>query len=92
MTEWELKEIEKRLDNSTEGNWIPMIEGITHYSGSDFIMTNVKNKDDYNNSNRRADIELNGGTKEDVVFVANTKQDIQKLIKEIRKLNKAISL
>ena len=92
MTEWELKEIEKRLDNSTEGNWIPMIEGITHDSGSDFIMTNVKNKDDYNNSNRRADIELNGGTKEDVVFVANSKQDIQKLIKEIRKLNKAISL
>ncbi len=55
-------------------------------------MTNVKNKDDYNNSNRTADIELNGGTKEDVVFVANAKQDIQKLIKEIRKLNKAKSL
>ena len=85
MTEWELKEIEKRLDNFTEGNWIPMIEGITHDSGSDFIMTNVKNKDDYNNSNRRADIELNGGTKEDVVFIDIAFDDLKDL-PEINKL------
>lgn len=63
-----------------------MIEGITHESGSDFIMTNVRNKDDYKNSERGQDIELNGGTKDDIIFMANAKQNIQKLIAEIRKL------
>jgi hypothetical protein len=58
MTESELNEIESRLNNSTKGTWIPMIEGITHESGSDFIMTNVSNKDDYKNSERGQDIEL----------------------------------
>lgn len=86
MTESELNEIEGRLKNSTKGVWIPMIEGITHESGSDFIMTNVKNSDDYNNPDRGQDIEINGGTKDDIVFIANAKQDIQKLISEIRKL------
>lgn len=86
MTESELNEIENRLNNSTKGIWIPMIEGITHESGSDFIMTNVKDTDDYNNPHRGQDIELIGGTKDDIVFIANAKQDIQKLISEIRKL------
>ena len=85
MTESELNEIERRLNNSTKGTWIPMIEGITQ-SGSDFIMTNVSNKDDYKNSERGQDIELNGGTKDDIIFIANAKQDIQKMITEIRKL------
>ncbi|MEP1490468.1 MAG: hypothetical protein ABJL44_12480 [Algibacter sp.] len=86
MTESELNEIERRLNNTTIGKWIPMIEGITHESGSDFIMTNVKNSDDYKNTERGQDIELNGGTKGDIVFIANAKQDIRKLITEIRKL------
>ena len=86
MTESELNDIENRLNSATKGNWIPMIEGITHESGSDFIMTNVNNSDDYKNIERGQDIELNGGTKDDIIFVANAKQDIQKLITEIRKL------
>ncbi|WP_034058609.1 hypothetical protein [Lacinutrix jangbogonensis] len=86
MTESQLNKIESRLNNSTKGNWIPMIEGITHDSGSDFIMTNVKNKDDYDNPKRGQDIELNGGTKDDIIFIANAKQDIQKMIIEIRNL------
>lgn len=86
MTESELNEIERRINKSTKGNWIPMIEGITHDSGSDFIMTNVNNSDDFKNPDRGQDIELNGGTKDDIDFVANAKQDIQKLIAEIRKL------
>jgi hypothetical protein len=86
MNESKLNEIEHRLNSSTKGNWVPMIEGVTHQSGSDFIMTNVKNNDDYNNPERGQDIELNGGTKGDIIFIANAKQDIQKLIAEIRKL------
>jgi hypothetical protein len=86
LTESELNEIEKRLNNSTKGNWIPMIEGITHDSGSDFIMTNVNDSNDFKNPDRGNDIELTGGTKEDIIFVANAKQDIRKLLTEIRKL------
>ncbi|MCP4055350.1 MAG: hypothetical protein GY739_20375 [Mesoflavibacter sp.] len=86
MTESELIEIERRLNASTKGNWIPMIEGITHDSGSDFIMTNVNNSDDSNNPQRGEDIEVIGGTKDDIVFIANAKRDIRKLIAEIRRL------
>ena len=86
MTEEELKQIEIRCRNSTNGNWIAMIEGVTHESGSDFIMTNVSNTGDYNNPERGEDIELLGGTKEDIIFIANAKQDILNLIAEIRKL------
>ena len=86
MTKSELNEIEHRINNSTKGDWIPMIEGITHDSGSDFIMTNVNNSDDFKNPERGQDIELIGGTKNDIIFVANAKQDIQKLITEIKKL------
>jgi hypothetical protein len=86
MTEEELIQIEKRCRNSTKGNWIAMIEGMNHESGSDFIMNNVNNNQDYNNPERGEDIELLGGTMEDIIFIANAKQDILNLIAEIRKL------
>lgn len=86
MTEEELKQIERRCRNSTKGNWIAMIEGVTHESGSDFIMTNVNDPEDFNNPDRGEDIELLGGRKENIIFIANAKQDILNLIAEIRKL------
>lgn len=89
MTEKELLEIENRSISGTKAPWIPMIEGITHTSGDDFIMTGVNNADDYKNSERGNDIYLTGATKEDLIFIANAKQDIPKLIAEIRKLKKA---
>ena len=63
-----------------------MIEGITHVSDSDFIMTNVINSKDFKNPERGKDIELLGGTKEDIIFITNAKQDILNLIAEVRKL------
>ena len=66
-----------------------MIEGITHTSGDDFIMTGVINADDYKNPERGNDIYLTNGTKEDLIFIANAKQDVLKLIAEIRRLKKA---
>lgn len=86
MEEIELDQIRKRCLDSTKGNWIAMIEGVTHESGSDFIMTGVKNEKDFNNPERGPDIELIGGSKEDVIFIANAKQDILKLLSEIGKL------
>lgn len=88
MTEKELQEIEDRNISGTKVPWIPMIEGITHTSGDDFIMTGVNDANDYKNPERGNDLYLIGGTKEDLIFVANAKQDILKLISEIRRLKK----
>jgi len=86
MTEEELKEIEHRVNSGTKGPWIVMIEGITHSSGSDFIMTGVENSDDHSNAERGNDLYVSDGRKEDLIFMAHAKQDIPKLITEIRKL------
>ena len=91
MTESELNEIENRLNSATKGNWIPMIEGITHESGSDFIMTNVNNSDDYKNIERGQDIELNGGTKDDITVWINLGV-CQKLMNKEKQINSILAL
>lgn len=88
ITEDELKEIELRWKATSKGNWISFIEGRDHESGSDFIMTGVLDKNDFNNKNRGEDIELIGATSNDQDFIANSRQDIPKLIAEIRRLRK----
>ena len=88
MTEKELQGIEDRSISGTKAPWIPMIEGITHTSGEDFIMTGVNSANEYRNPERGTDLYLIGGTKEDLIFIANAKQDILKLISEIRRLKK----
>lgn len=75
MTELELKEIEERCDKTTKGPWKSYIEGRDHTSGESFIMTGgepiyIDNPLFDNNQD----------------FIANAKQDIPKLIAEIRRL------
>ncbi|QQL50037.1 hypothetical protein [Mucilaginibacter ginkgonis] len=55
------------------------IEGRDHESGDDFIMTGIGfgNEDDIN---------LQNTSKADIDFIANAKQDIPRLIQEIRRL------
>jgi hypothetical protein len=81
LTEDELVEIEKRLGDSKNGPWKSYIEGIDHTSGSNFIMTGEGNT-------RGEDIEMLGATIADYYFISNAKQDIPKLIAEIRRLKK----
>ena len=85
MTEEELQEIELRESKTQSGPWKAYIEGRNHESGSSFIMTGI-------GGNRGDDIELNGATMADYDFISNAKQDIPKLIAEIRKLKKNIKL
>ena len=77
MTNEELKEIENRCNNATKGPWKSMIEGRDHTSGDSFIMTGGE---DIYISNPLLDNNQD--------FIANAKQDIPKLIEEIRKLKK----
>jgi hypothetical protein len=83
MTEEELQEIEIRLNNSQNGPWKAYNEGRDHESGSNFIMTG-------SGENRGEDIEMIGATGADLDFIANAKQDIPKLINEIRKLKSSV--
>ncbi len=83
LTEKELIEIENRLKKAQSGEWKAYIEGRNHESGSNFIMTGL-------GDNRGNDIELIGATIEDYDFIANAKQDIPKLINEIRELKKIL--
>ena len=77
MTDAELKEIENRCLSATRVPWKSMIEGRDHTSGDSFIMTAG---DDIYVSNP-----LVNNNQE---FIANAKQDIPKLIAEIRRLRK----
>jgi hypothetical protein len=86
MTEQELSEIKLRCDKAANGKWISIIEGRDQTGGSSFIMTGVENIDDVGNTNRGEDIYLTGATDADMDFIANARQDIPKLISEIKRL------
>lgn len=77
MTEKELQEIEERCNKTTVGPWKSMIEGRDHNSGDSFIMTG---KEDIYIDNSLFNNNLD--------FIANAKQDIPRLIIEIRRLKR----
>jgi hypothetical protein len=78
MTKEELDKIEERLNKAQKGIWKAYIEGREHTSGSSFIMTGIGEE-------RGNDIEMYGATEADYDFIANAKQDIPKLITELKR-------
>lgn len=82
ITDEELNEIGDRCAKAQPGPWKAYIEGRDHESGDDFIMTGEGKV-------RGEDIQLLGATQADYDFIANAKQDIPKLINEIRRLKTA---
>jgi hypothetical protein len=82
--------IKNRLAKATSGNWYYFLEGRDHTSGSNFIMTNVENRDDWKNPNRGEDLEISGATHADMEFMAHARQDIPMLIAEIERLKALI--
>ena len=81
ISEEELKEIENRCNQAQPGPWKAYIEGRDCESGSSFIMTGQE-------ENRGEDIEMFGASIADYDFIANSRQDIPRLINEIRELKK----
>ena len=79
ITEEELIQMEHRANSAQAGPWKAYIEGRDHESGSSFIMTGTGDQ-------RGEDSEMNGATIADYDFIANARQDITRLIDEIRKL------
>jgi len=81
ITEEELQAIETRCNQTQPGPWKAYIEDRDHESGNSFIMTGVG---DF----RGEDIEPLGATDADFDFIAAAKQDIPRLIAEIRELHR----
>jgi len=79
LTDDELEQIQSRCAAATPGPWISYVEGRDHTSGSSFIMTGERDV-------RGIDIELSGATIADQDFIAHARQDIPKLLNEIKRL------
>jgi len=77
ISEQELLQIEKRVNDSQSGPWKAYIENRDHESGDSFIKTGSGE-----------DLYVEGATDADLDFIANSRQDILKLISEIRELKK----
>ena len=84
IAENELDEIERRTSAATLGPWKAFVEGRDHTSGSNFIRTGGRNS-------RGPDLELTGGTVADIDFVANARQDLPKLVAEVRRLQRLLA-
>jgi hypothetical protein len=78
ISDAELDAMLARCTAATPGPWKSYIEGRDHESGSDFIMTGPGGSGE--------DIELTGATRADQDFIANARQDVPRLIAEIRRL------
>lgn len=74
LTDSELDRIERLCALATPGPWKAFIEGRDHLAGSDFIQT------------AGDDIELSGATPEDHDFIASAREDVPRLIAEVRTL------
>ncbi len=79
ISEEELDKILNRCKSTQKGPWKAYIEGRDHTSGSNFIKTGQGKE-------RGEDIEFYGASIEDIDFMAQAKQDIPRLIKEIKRL------
>lgn len=79
MSEQELKEIEARCGQAQAGPWKAYIEGRDHESGSNVIITGED-----------VGLEILEATDADLDFIANAKQDIPRLIEEVRRLKKIL--
>lgn len=81
LTEDELLKIEARIQSARSGPWVSYIEGRDHTSGSNFIMVGSGDE-------RSDDIEMIGATKADQDFIAKARQDVPRLLQEVRRLRK----
>ncbi|HEU4454906.1 MAG TPA: hypothetical protein VFR81_17720 [Longimicrobium sp.] len=78
ITPEELDEIEERCRRASPGPWISYIEGRDQSSGSSFIMTGPDGSGE--------DIEMSGATTDDQDFIAHARQDVPRLLAEVRRL------
>lgn len=74
ISDEELRDILARCRKATPGPWRSFVESRDNFSGSDFIRTAGE------------DIYLIGATSDDQDFIANCRQDVERLIVELLRL------
>lgn len=83
LTDEDLSAIEARCNDATPGPWTSMIEGRDHISGDSFIMVG-------SGSARKEDMYITvGGNPASVAdqdFIAAARQDVPRLLAELRRL------
>jgi hypothetical protein len=79
LTDSDLVRIQRLCDAATGGPWKAYIEDRDHESGSSFIQTSGD------------DIELSGATNEDYDFIASARQDVPRLLDEVRALREELA-
>lgn len=92
MKESELKVIEDRSKSSTPGPWKSFVEGRDIQSADSFLMTGLADDEDIWSDKRGNDIYLTGATIADQDFIAHARQDIPKLISEIKRLQSLLKV
>jgi hypothetical protein len=75
----ELEAMLHRAASARPGPWVSFVEGRDHTSGSSFIRTGPPDR-------RGEDLELSGATPAEQDFIAAARQDVPRLIAEIRRL------
>lgn len=78
-SELELQEMEVRAAAAQPGPWKSWVEGRDFLGGSNFIQTGE-------GADRGEDIEMTGGTVADQDFMAAARQDVPRLVAEVRRL------
>ena len=84
LTDGDLEQIELRCNAATKGPWESSVEGRDHLAGSNFIRTGGLDNDS-------PDIELIGATADDQDFIAHARQDVPRLLEEVRRLKRLLS-
>ncbi|UJR79998.1 hypothetical protein [Sandaracinus amylolyticus] len=77
LTDAELDEIERRCEAATGGPWTAFVEGRDHFGGSSIVRTAGE------------DIEMSGASEADYDFIAHARQDLPRLLAELRALRAA---
>ena len=79
LTDSDLTRIEQLCDAATAGPWTASIEGRDHMAGSNIIQTSGD------------DIEMSGASNADYDFIASARQDVPRLLREVRALRKQLA-
>jgi hypothetical protein len=85
LSEDELQAIADRAQSARPGPWESFLEGRDHTSGSSFIRVG-------HGTSRGEDIELVGATAGDQDFIAAARQDVPRLLSDIRELRRLLSV
>jgi hypothetical protein len=74
MTEDDLQRIERLCAGAVEGPWKASFEGRDHWGGSNIVLTAGE------------DLDICGATAADLDFIASARQDVPRLLEEVRAL------